>query len=127
MTDAKRLWLCDVQDIPDRQARGFDPAGRGQDLFFVVRRGDRLHAWRNACPHIDGAPMAWRRHAYLSHDGEAIVCHAHGARFDIETGVCVLGPCLGETLERVALTVHDNGEVHVLAIPDLPDPQETSS
>jgi nitrite reductase/ring-hydroxylating ferredoxin subunit len=88
---AQRIWLCAVDDIPDRQARGFDPLGSGRDVFFVVRQGDALHAWRNECPHIEGAPMAWRRHGYLSPDGEFIVCHAHGARFDIRSGQCVSG------------------------------------
>lgn len=56
--------------------------------------------------------MAWRKDAYLSGDGQHIVCHAHGARFDIATGVCNLGPCLGHALTPVRLAeIH--GETHL--------------
>jgi nitrite reductase/ring-hydroxylating ferredoxin subunit len=45
-----------------------------------VRRGEQLHAWRDACPHFGDTPMAWRKDAYLNGDATRIVCHAHGAR-----------------------------------------------
>ncbi len=73
--------------------------------------------------------MAWRKDAYLDAAGQHIVCAAHGALFDIASGLCVLGPCLGDQLDTIALKVHDNGEVH-LALPDvdsdIPNFQETS-
>jgi nitrite reductase/ring-hydroxylating ferredoxin subunit len=49
---------------------------------------------------------------FLDRRREMIVCSAHGARFRIEDGVCVSGPCLGDVLEAVAVTVVD-GEIHV--------------
>lgn len=100
-----------ASDLPEGSARGFDPQAAGRDAFFVVRHEGRLHAWRNACPHVDGAPMAWRRDAYLSADGRLIVCAAHGARFDIASGVCVLGPCVGQALTPVRVAVTAEGDV----------------
>lgn len=97
--------LCDFDDLPDGDSRGFDPDGRGQDTVLLVRRGERVYAYRDACPHLGGTPMAWRKDAYLSGDGQHIVCHAHGARFDIATGACVLGPCLGQSLERLSISI----------------------
>lgn len=106
--------LCDFEQLADGSARGFDPLRTGRDTLFVVRRGEVLRAWRNACPHIDGAPMAWRKDAYLNADGSRIVCHAHGAQFDIDSGVCLLGPCLGQSLRALPLHITTNGQVHVL-------------
>lgn len=117
--------LCHLDDLPDGGSRGFDTRRCGQDTLLVVRRGERLHAYADACPH-HGTPMAWRKDAYLDRSGHHIVCAAHGALFDIATGLCVLGPCLGDALQPVGLTLHDNGEVHLLAAPDFQDPQETS-
>lgn len=104
--------LCHIDHLPDGAARGFDPHQGGQDTVLVVRRGDRLFAYRDACPHHD-TPMAWRKDAYLDGTGQHIVCAAHGAQFDIATGLCTLGPCLGESLTPVALQIHNNGEVHL--------------
>ena len=104
--------LCHLDDLPDGASRGFDPRATGRDTLFVVRRGRRLDAYVNACPH-HGTPMAWRKDAYLDGTGRHIVCAAHGAQFDIATGLCTLGPCLGESLTPVNVQIHHNGEVHL--------------
>jgi nitrite reductase/ring-hydroxylating ferredoxin subunit len=112
--------LCHLDDLPDGGSRGFDPRGSGRDAFFVVRQGRSLHGWLNVCPH-HGAPMAWRKDAYLNAARDRIVCSAHGAQFEIGTGRCTLGPCLGQALTPVPLTIDDDGEVHLAA----PLPEET--
>lgn len=105
------LRLCHADDLRDGQARGFDPHGSGQDALFLLRHAGQLHAWRNACPHVPGAPMAWKRDAYLSADATRVVCAAHGARFLPDTGECVHGPCLGQRLARVAIWQDAHGQV----------------
>jgi naringenin degradation protein FdeD len=106
--------LCHLDELPDGDSRGFDPFKEGQDTVLVVRHGDQLHAYRDACPHHGGTPMAWRKNAYLNGDRSRIVCHAHGAQFDIATGVCTLGPCLGQALEPVPVVVTGDGEIHLV-------------
>jgi len=103
--------LCRVEDIPDGASRGFDPDGVGRDTLFIVRQGAQLHAWRDQCPHEGDTPLPWRRHAYLNARRTRIVCFAHGAQFDITSGVCVLGPCRGSALAPVELRITDSGEV----------------
>jgi nitrite reductase/ring-hydroxylating ferredoxin subunit len=88
--------LCRLGDVPDGGAKGFH-----EQKVFVVRRGDCVDVWRDNCPH-EHVPMAWRRDEYLNKRRTRIVCAAHGAQFDMESGVCTLGPCLGQALERVA-------------------------
>jgi nitrite reductase/ring-hydroxylating ferredoxin subunit len=113
--------LCRLDALPDRSARGFDPLGRGADTVFVVRRGGALHAYLDRCPHFGDTPLPWRKDAYLDAAAQAIVCAAHGARFDIATGRCVLGPCLGQSLQPVALELSPDGEL----LANLKDLQET--
>jgi nitrite reductase/ring-hydroxylating ferredoxin subunit len=105
--DAAAL-LGPAADVPEGGARGYPGHG-----VFVVRKADRLHAWRDACPHYGDTPLAWRRDAYLDAAGERIVCSAHGAQFEIETGLCVLGPCLGQSLSRVMLQLDEHGRMTV--------------
>ena len=104
--------LCALADLPDGGARGFDPGRGGQDTLLLVRQGERVFAYADACPH-HGTPMAWRKDAYLNAAGDRIVCAAHGALFEVDSGRCTLGPCLGDVLTPVRLNIHPNGEVHI--------------
>ena len=106
------LHLCRADAIGEGRSRGFDPHGIGSDTVFLVRFRGQLHAWRDACPHVDGAPMAWRKDAYLNAAGTRITCHAHGAQFEPDTGACISGPCIGRSLQRVAIEIDAQGEVH---------------
>ena len=113
----QRHRLCAQSAIAEGQARGFDPLGAGRDLLFIVRHQGSLYAYRNDCPHVAGAPMAWRVNAYLNADASRIVCSAHGAQFDIPSGVCTLGPCLGQALRSVALENASDGDLYLLLQP----------
>lgn len=119
--DKDLLLLCTLADLPDGGARGFDPLRTGQDSMLVVRQGQRLYAYRDLCPHYGDTPMAWRRHAYLNADATLLVCAAHGAQFDIRSGACVRGACLGQSLTPVEVHLED-GMVYLLpaAIPAPP-------
>jgi nitrite reductase/ring-hydroxylating ferredoxin subunit len=106
-------------DIPDGTSRGFDPGATGRDTLFVVRQGAALHGWLDRCPHEGATPMPYRRHAYLNKAGTRIVCYAHGAQFDIESGRCLIGPCLGEALTSVPLHLSADGRVLAALPPAL--------
>jgi nitrite reductase/ring-hydroxylating ferredoxin subunit len=105
--------LCHLEDLPDGDSRGFDPLRVGQDRLLVVRRGRELHAWLNSCPHIGGTPMAWRKDAFLNAARDRIVCSAHGALFDIVSGRCDLGPCLGQSLTPLRVTLADDDAIYL--------------
>lgn len=55
--------------------------------------------------------MAWRKDAYLNAAGDRIVCAAHGALFEPDTGLCVQGPCLGQRLQALPFVVDALGEL----------------
>ena len=110
LANSARL-LCNLVDLPDGSARGFDPWGDGRDTIFAVRRNGQVHVYRNQCPHIDGAPLPWRKDAYLNREASRIVCAAHGAQFDIESGICLLGPCLGQSLQALPHRVDSAGRL----------------
>lgn len=105
--------LCESNDLDDGEARGFDPDGQGRDLLSVVRCGDSLKAYKNECPH-QGASLPWRKHAYLNRDQTHIICSAHGAKFEIDNGKCVLGAALGQSLQSVVVSVNAGGTVQAV-------------
>lgn len=107
------LKLCSFAELADGHARGFEVRGL-QRKVVIVRKGGRIFGYLDSCPHYEGGtPMAWRTDRYLNGEGTHLACHSHGALFDIETGECVLGPCLGQSLTRVALRLSAVGEVEL--------------
>ena len=110
--------LCALEDIPDGTAKGFTVAGTegeaGEDgeaiEIFVVRLGEALHGYRNFCPHI-GSPLDWKPDSFMSDDGKLLRCATHGALFRPDDGYCVDGPCEGDSLRRVEVTLSDGSVV----------------
>lgn len=108
---SRTVKLCRLQELPEWGARGFDPEQRGHDTVFVVRQGPVLYGYRDLCPHLGDTTLPWRKDAYLDTKEKAILCAAHGARFEITTGLCTSGPCLGKSLVRVPLRVSHEKDV----------------
>ena len=102
--------ICNIDQIDDGDARGFDVALVGKDVNIIcVRQGQRIFAYRNSCPHT-GINLEWLPDQFLDDTKQYIVCSSHGALFQVEDGHCVAGPCAGDALEPVA-TVIENGIV----------------
>jgi len=110
--------LCRFEDIPDSEAKGFEipvEGGRPREIL-VARRGDAAYGYMNVCPHA-GTPLDWKPDTFMSWDKRFLLCATHGALFEVETGLCVAGPCTGARLRPVAVALRD-GEV-VLTDPEL--------
>ncbi|MCB1774790.1 MAG: Rieske 2Fe-2S domain-containing protein [Gammaproteobacteria bacterium] len=75
--------------------------------LFVVRKGEVLAAYLDRCPHT-GAPLEWQPHQFLDIDNSFIQCAIHGALFRIDDGYCLRGPCVGQSLEPLGLSVVGN-------------------
>jgi nitrite reductase/ring-hydroxylating ferredoxin subunit len=98
--------LCRMEEIPDPGARGFASAPGSFFGLFAVRKAGQVHVYVNSCPHI-GLPLEPLPDRFLDTRRQLIVCSAHGARFRIEDGGCVSGPCLGQHLEAVPVRIVD--------------------
>lgn len=99
--------LFALSDIPDGAARGFEV---GEIDGFVVRQGEAVYAYRNLCPHA-GNNLDWKPDAFLTRDKSRIMCSAHGALFEIQSGDCVAGPCVGFGLQPLDVRVEDSDVV----------------
>ena len=99
--------VCRIEDLDDPGCREF-VIGSGDWPFkgFVVRQGDAVHAYQNYCVH-QGHPLNWSPDNFLTKDKRQIICSSHGAVYDIESGECVGGPCVGKMLRRVECEVRD--------------------
>lgn len=100
--------LCSVDDIPDGGAKKL--CFKDGDLrfeMFVQRCGQDLFAYKNSCPHAR-MPLDIKPGQFLDYDKKYLFCVNHGARFRIEDGLCVSGPCKGQYLRAVDIQVVDN-------------------
>ncbi len=111
LKSSRMVELCHIDDIPEQRAQGFDPFDQGRVSLFIVKRDSTLYAYRDLCPHYGDTQLPWKTNEYLDRAGEVIVCAGHGARFDIRTGHCISGPCLGQALTAVRLHVSEDGRV----------------
>ena len=68
--------------------------------------GARVQAWLNICPHA-GRRLDWAPGQFLKSKAGDLVCAAHGASFSLADGVCIAGPCKGESLRAVPVSVRD--------------------
>jgi len=75
------------------------PLGRSVE-GVAIRVGDEVVAFENVCPHL-GMPLDCHTGEFLSDNGQVLLCDAHGARFEPESGRCTVGPCQGDRLETL--------------------------
>ncbi len=79
------------------------PGGREVEAF-VVNFDGALYAYLNRCRHI-ALTLDWVDNRFFTEDGRHIICANHGATYEPKTGECIWGPCLGASLQPVALEV----------------------
>ncbi|MEQ8284074.1 Rieske (2Fe-2S) protein [Thalassospira sp.] len=95
--------LCKLSDLDATGAKGLHLGDKG---IFVVRSDQGVFGYVNSCPHV-GVPLDMEPDEFISEFGGEIICSTHGARFRIEDGECISGPCMGDVLEPVAVYVQD--------------------
>ena len=105
--------ICNINDINDNQTLGLSTNINGTlKKIIIVRTEKSVLAYINSCPHI-GAPLDLRPGQFLSHNKENIVCSTHGALFQIDTGLCIFGPCKDAYLQSIPITMERNGDLYI--------------
>ncbi len=77
---------------------------------FIVRQGENVYAYENYCMHVCH-PLNWMTDGFLRKDRTSILCASHGALYEMDTGLCFAGPCVGKSLRTVDVEVR-NGVVY---------------
>ena len=76
---------------------------------ILIKLGEVVHAYKNSCPHI-GIGLDYGD-GHCKHGEDQLICNMHGALFAADTGYCTDGPCLGDSLTRLSVTVDPKGRV----------------
>jgi len=113
------IFLCRIDQLQDPGTWNV-VLGEGEaelDIIVVQTEGTR-HAYINSCPH-QFIPLETFPNHFLTDDRKYLVCSGHGARFDLATGACISGPCLGQGLDRLA--IEEKEDALYLAEPLAPE------
>ncbi len=104
------LHLCRLDAINDGGAIAVDTSSNGEALnLILLRRGDEVFAYHNVCSHA-GRRLDYAPGLFLVRE-DRLICAAHGAVFDVCSGICREGPG-GGRLGAVAVCVID-GDVYL--------------
>jgi nitrite reductase/ring-hydroxylating ferredoxin subunit len=124
--------ICATDGLGRGDAQAFSlsritDSGESRPFPIVIIRthANGYFGYVNTCPH-QGTWLNIGSGEFFSSDRAFLKCGRHGANFEIETGLCVEGPCKGAGLEPVALAVID-GDVCLCGVPlveddGMPDP-----
>ena len=75
-------------------------------IFIMHTAANGFIGYVNECPH-KGSLLNSAVGGFFSQDRKSFECGLHGSRFDMGTGACIDGPCMGQSLQPVALAVID--------------------
>jgi nitrite reductase/ring-hydroxylating ferredoxin subunit len=97
--------LCSLAELESTGSKGF-AVGEGDWPLrgFIVKSTQGVAAYVNTCPHA-GHPLNFKPDRFLTSDRNLILCASHGALFTRDEGLCIAGPCPGQSLTPVPLEV----------------------
>lgn len=75
---------------------------------ILVSTSDGPRAFVNLCPHVP-VPLDRPDEELLASDGRHLVCARHGALFLATSGLCVAGPCEGDSLTPLPIVPSGTG------------------
>jgi nitrite reductase/ring-hydroxylating ferredoxin subunit len=76
--------------------------GLPQEAIVLLDAAGTLRAYINRCQHLP-IPLDGGSGRFLTDDGKFLSCGTHGARYRLEDGLCVEGPCGGRALEPLEI------------------------
>jgi nitrite reductase/ring-hydroxylating ferredoxin subunit len=105
--------------------RASDLADGGPGLRFAVERGavevpafairhrGVVHAYLNVCAHRE-LELDWVPGAFFDASRTMLICAAHGAIYEPDTGRCVEGPCIGACLVKLQVRERGDGAIAIV-------------
>lgn len=104
-----KIALISINELdPDHGVKGLEVDNQGQMTpVFVIRVDQEVYAYLNHCPHT-GVELNWLPDQFLDLDRSFIQCATHDARFQIDDGVCVAGPCVGDRLTALPISIEED-------------------
>ncbi|QBR71992.1 (2Fe-2S)-binding protein [Beijerinckiaceae bacterium] len=109
--DAEVYVICAASNIEPGTAKAFslfrvNDTGEHRPFPIVIVRKNakEFFGYVNTCPH-EGLWLNVGAGTFFDAERKFLKCGRHGAKFEIETGLCVDGPCKESSLQPISLAV----------------------
>ncbi len=104
-----------IEGISEHKGINFEiSTGETKLHGFAIKYQGQIHAFENRCPHL-GTQLDWLPGMFMDEHQKHIICSTHGALFEPESGRCVMGPCQGQGLTKLAIEV--NSATMIVTLP----------
>ena len=74
--------------------------------IMLIKHDESYIAYENLCPH-QNRRMDYSAGKFLISKLGNIICPAHGAEFNFANGLCINGPCLGQSLKPIHIQLNE--------------------
>ncbi len=85
---------------------------RPREALVLLGSDGEPRAYLNRCRHLP-IPLDAGSRQFMTQDGEHLLCNTHGALYRRDDGLCVAGPCVHLTLEKLPI-LEENGVLFLL-------------
>ena len=102
------MLIARIDEIPQWGLKfSYTVADQPQEGILLRLANGEVRAFKNECKHLPMRLDEREPHTYWDAAGEQLHCSSHGARFRVEDGLCISGPCAGDHLTRLPVRVID--------------------
>ena len=100
--------ICSTEALSDGSSLKFHVLEGDRPIeAFLIRFDGEYYAYKNRCAHLT-LPLDMDDNDFFTIDFRGLICKTHGAVYLPDDGLCIGGPCLGESLEALPIEVRDN-------------------
>ena len=80
---------------------------------FALLFDGSYYVYKNQCQHL-AVELDWEENNFFDEDNKFIVCATHGALYQPQSGLCIAGPCNGESLISMPFEITQNNIVVIV-------------
>lgn len=101
--------IAGPEQLSDGQTVTFEFLRDGRKVEgFLARFAGQLVAYENVCRHIP-ISLDYGDKQFFSRDGKYFICRSHGAVYEPLSGECIQGPCVGDRLKPLDISIEPDG------------------
>ena len=113
MAESVKIPLCTHAQVQEAGVLKVAHPQHSNISMVLIHKDGACFAYRNVCPHFS-IQLDNAQGRFFTYQNRYIMCAHHSAMFEVDTGLCVDGPCKAHSLQAENVVVED-GQVFWLS------------